>query len=116
MAAIYNKDGTEEVKTYSPNVLPFNTTDSEQMYIQKLQRNIYELQNKKEDAVKQENYGLADQIRQKLNVLQIQLTKMEHQLNADMITNCIGHWQNKLAEGLIEKIENSDTNQVRKKK
>jgi len=113
MAAIINKDGQEESKTYSPTVIPYSTTDSEQMYIQKLQKNIYELQKRKEEAVKQENYGLADQTRQKLNVLEVQLTKMEHQLNADMITNCIGHWQNKLAEGLVEKIENGDTNQVR---
>jgi len=114
MTTIHSKENNEEVKTYSPEVLPFNTTDSEEMYIQKLQMKIDEYQKKKEDAVKQENYGLADQTRQKLNVLQVQLTKMEHQLNADMITNCIGHWQNKLAEGLIEKIENGDTNQVRK--
>ncbi|ORY34153.1 hypothetical protein LY90DRAFT_705035 [Neocallimastix californiae] len=111
MTTIHSKENNEEVKTYSPEVLPFNTTDSEEMYIQKLQMKIDEYQKKKEDAVKQENYGLADQTRQKLNVLQVQLTKMEHQLNADMITNCIGHWQNKLAEGLIEKIENGDTNQ-----
>ncbi|ORX79205.1 hypothetical protein BCR32DRAFT_281580 [Anaeromyces robustus] len=111
MAAIHNKDGTEECKTYSPSVLPYNVTDSEHMYIQKLQRNIHDLQKIKEEAVKQENYGLAEQTRKKLNVLEVQLTKMEHQLNADMITNCIGHWQNKLAEGLVEKIENGDTSQ-----
>jgi len=112
MATIQKKDSPEETKIYSSTVIPYNSVDTDQIYIQKLENNINELQRMKEDAIHQENFDLAGQTRQKLNVLQVQLVQMEHQLNADMITNCIGHWQNKLAEGLIEKIENGDTSQV----
>ncbi|KAJ1549706.1 hypothetical protein HK096_010952, partial [Nowakowskiella sp. JEL0078] len=48
-------------------------------------------------AIRDENFTLADQARLKISALKTQVMKMEHQLNADIISNCTSNWQNELA-------------------
>ncbi len=61
---------------------------------------IQEMVSLKESAIQQENYSLADQTRTKLTALRLQLLKMEHQFNADLITNFITSWHDDLALSL----------------
>ncbi|KAJ3113889.1 hypothetical protein HDU96_002802 [Phlyctochytrium bullatum] len=81
-------------------------TDADLIYVQKIQNSLAELNVVKETAIRAENYILADQTRQKMLALQLQLVKMEHQLNADIIVNAITCWQNSLADSISQRLEN----------
>ncbi|KAI8848959.1 hypothetical protein BC829DRAFT_443421 [Chytridium lagenaria] len=70
----------------------------------------------KETAIRAENYILADQTRQKMLALQLQLVKMEHQLNADIIVNAITAWQNGLAESISTQLQNLSGYRCRRSK
>ncbi|KAJ1564793.1 hypothetical protein HK405_013966, partial [Cladochytrium tenue] len=74
--------------------------DPDQIYVQKLRNSLAEMTMVKDAAIRQEDFILADQTRQKIAALQTQLVKMEHQLNADILINAISAWQIGLAESL----------------
>ncbi|KAJ3288624.1 hypothetical protein HK104_008062 [Borealophlyctis nickersoniae] len=82
---------------YSPQSVRNNAVEADELYVQKLRNSINEMNIVKETAIRTENYALADQTRNKVISLQAQLVKMEHQLNADILTNCVTRWQDDLA-------------------
>ncbi|KAJ3102961.1 hypothetical protein HDU97_000200 [Phlyctochytrium planicorne] len=83
--------------------------EADLIYVQKVQNSLAELNVVKETAIRAENYILADQTRQKMLALQLQLVKMEHQLNADIVVNAITSWQNSLAESIQTNLTNLST-------
>ncbi|KAJ3049692.1 hypothetical protein HK097_009334, partial [Rhizophlyctis rosea] len=82
---------------YSPQAIPNNAVEADELYVQKLRNAINEMSLVKETAIRTENYALADQTRNKVMALQSQLVKMEHQLNADVITNSVTRWLDDLS-------------------
>ena len=54
----------------------------------------------KETAIKTENFLLADQTRTKILALQTQLSKMDHQLNADITIHAITAWLSGIADSI----------------
>ncbi|KAJ3044954.1 hypothetical protein HDV00_000238 [Rhizophlyctis rosea] len=86
---------------YSPQAIPNNAVEADELYVQKLRNAINEMSLVKETAIRTENYSLADQTRNKIMALQAQLMKMEHQLNADVITNCVTRWLEDLAAWMV---------------
>jgi len=85
---------------YNPDPIVRNSVDTEQVYVQKLKNSIHEHYAIKEDAIRAENFALADQTKAKLSALQSQLIKMEHQLNADVLTNIFARWTTDLIDEL----------------
>ncbi|KAJ3069221.1 hypothetical protein HDU98_007718 [Podochytrium sp. JEL0797] len=75
------------------------------VYIEKLKASLGDMHASKESAVRAENYMLADQIRQKMLVLEAQLASMEFQFNADIIINSVTHWQIQLAKSMSTRLE-----------
>src|SRR5215469_12695512 len=83
-----------------------------QIYVEKLRESISEMSRIKESAIREENYALADQTKMKVTALHMQLIKMEHQLNADILTNCITQWQNELASEITSQLKTGKFRQV----
>ncbi|KAJ3226579.1 hypothetical protein HK099_004606 [Clydaea vesicula] len=88
---------------YKAAPIAADQVDVEQLYINKLRISMNEMIVAKEEAIRMENYGLADQLRIKLTSLQLQLIKSEHQFNADLLTNFVTVWQ----DGIIQFISKS---------
>jgi hypothetical protein len=68
-----------------------------------------ELVSAKEQAITQENYHLAEQLRHKITAIQLQIIKTEHQFSADLISNFVTVWQNDLADmltGMLKPLNN----------
>ncbi|KAJ3127740.1 hypothetical protein HK098_005857 [Nowakowskiella sp. JEL0407] len=82
---------------YRHNILPPPNREVDEVYLYKLKSTLLEMNELKEAAIREENYSLADQSRLKMTALKIQVVKMEHQLNADIISNCTSQWQNELS-------------------
>ncbi|KAJ3196625.1 hypothetical protein HK101_008306 [Irineochytrium annulatum] len=80
--------------------------EADLIYVQKIQNSLAELGMVKETAIRAENYMLADQTHQKMLALQLQLVKMEHQLNADIVVNAITAWQTSLADAVTRHLTN----------
>ncbi|KAJ3220359.1 hypothetical protein HDU67_000026 [Dinochytrium kinnereticum] len=91
---------------YKTSAVVSQGVEADMIYVQKIQNSLAELNVVKETAIRAENYILADQTRQKMLALQLQLVKMEHQLNADIIVNSITAWQNSLAESISTQLQN----------
>ncbi|KAJ3050386.1 hypothetical protein HK102_012311 [Quaeritorhiza haematococci] len=91
---------------YRPNPLPIPPVEADEVYVQKLRNSMSEMNLVKENAIRTENYSLADQTRLKMTALQQQLVKMEHQLNADILTNCVTMWQEELAAEVAAAVRN----------
>jgi hypothetical protein len=47
----------------------------------------------KQQALDREDYTTAEQIRNKINIIQLQLDKMDDQFSTDMLQNIITQWQ-----------------------
>ncbi|KAJ3345703.1 hypothetical protein HDU91_007260, partial [Kappamyces sp. JEL0680] len=51
----------------------------------------------KQNALETEDYPTANQLKEKMLILQGQLDRMEDQFTADILQNCVTAWQNDLA-------------------
>ncbi|XJO76698.1 hypothetical protein BDV3_007190 [Batrachochytrium dendrobatidis] len=91
---------------YSPNALVHNVVEVDKLYVQKLRESIDEMFSIKQNAIANEDYTTADQMRLKITALQFQLIKMEDQFNADVLTNIITHWQTDLATSIQTALSN----------
>ncbi|KAL2913874.1 hypothetical protein HK105_206608 [Polyrhizophydium stewartii] len=78
---------------YSPHAVVNNVVEVDKLYVQKLRESIDEMSAIKQNAIMNEDYTTADQMRLKITALQFQLMKMEDQLGADVLTNVITQWQ-----------------------
>jgi hypothetical protein len=47
----------------------------------------------KQQALDREDYTTAEQIRNKINIIQLQLDKMDDQFSTDILQNIITQWQ-----------------------
>ncbi|KAI8802456.1 hypothetical protein BJ742DRAFT_542930 [Cladochytrium replicatum] len=85
---------------YRPSVLGNSHKDPQEAYLTKLRKTILELHQRKELAIRDENYALADETKQKMQDLKVQVVKMEHQLNADVLVSCLTQWLVDLADAV----------------
>eukprot|EP00842_Homolaphlyctis_polyrhiza_P004116 jgi/Hompol1/4705/HPOL_003827-RA len=90
---------------YNPSVVVNNFVDADkastyQIYVQKLRESIDDMAAIKQNAIINEDYNTADQMRLKITALQFQLMKLEDQFNADFLKNVITQWQNELTSTL----------------
>jgi hypothetical protein len=65
----------------------------------------------KQNALAAEDYTTANQIKEKMAVIQSQLDRMDDQFTADILQNCVTNWQNEMANVLQDSL--SSLNKVR---
>jgi hypothetical protein len=78
------------------------------IYIQRLRNNLIELENLRRSAANSQDYNTEGQLREKISVLEIQLSKMEDCFNVDVIQNLVTRWQNQLLVELNEKLSRDE--------
>ncbi|KAJ3084219.1 hypothetical protein HDU99_002584 [Rhizoclosmatium hyalinum] len=91
---------------YSIGQAVSKAAEADTVYLEKLKASLNEMNAAKDAAIRSENYLLADQIRQKMVVLDAQLDQMEYQFNADIIINSITNWQIELAKSMSNRLNN----------
>ena len=91
---------------YCPDKLGNAALEPDQLYIERIQEQLQEIAIQKQIALDTEDYTTADQIRNKMNILQQQLNRLEDQFSTDMLQNCVTNWQSELVAYLVDNITN----------
>lgn len=63
-----------------------------------------ELQTAKQNALLNEDYTSANQLKDKIAVVQSQIDRVEDQFTTDILQNCITAWQNELATAVQDQL------------
>jgi hypothetical protein len=84
---------------YSKNIVYSDTAlnDTSKIYVAKIKGNIDDLTNKKQEALQNDEYQKALDIKAQIDALNIQLLKLEHQNNSDVVSHFISEWENQFA-------------------
>ncbi|KAI8907187.1 hypothetical protein EDD86DRAFT_208959 [Gorgonomyces haynaldii] len=90
---------------FAQAAIPGVEATPDQVYVEKLRAKLRELSVQKDNAVAQEDFVNADQLRIQVNVLQTQLSRMEDQSKADLLQNCVSQWQQAFADDVLEKFK-----------
>ncbi|RKO87869.1 hypothetical protein BDK51DRAFT_25863, partial [Blyttiomyces helicus] len=74
-----------------------NATAPDELYIQKLRATLVDLTATRTAAQSANDQPILDQTRAKITLIQQQLVKLDHQLSADVVANCLTVWLDALA-------------------